>query len=349
MKSLGVRLTLLAAIGLLVPALLACAPQASSSAAATPSNYYAGKTITLIAGSTAGGGSDAVVRTIAKNLGRFLPGNPTLIVENDPGAGGITGLNRVATAKPDGLLFYGSNSATLLYAQMQGQQQVRYDLSKLTWIGNAFQDSDVLWVRSSTPYTDWDSIRTAKTPPKLGGQAATHVSVVTPKLITALTGVKFDVVVGYPGSPEVLLDVERGVLDGRLASWSSLKTQRPDWVTNGFLRFPLWVGRQRSPELPDTPALDEVTPPDKRDQLALVYSSYVMTRAMLGPAGMAPDLQKMVQDAYAAMAKDPTFQADVAKTGFDPALVGPQELHDDALKVLGDPASKALLLTVLGQ
>jgi tripartite-type tricarboxylate transporter receptor subunit TctC len=311
--------------------------------------YFAGKTMTLVAGSSAGGGTDTVNRVIARHIGKFIPGTPTVIVENVDGAGGLTALNRVATAKPDGLIWDGSNSATLLYAQLQGQTQVRYDLTKMTWAGNAFQDSDALWVRSNTPFTDLDAIRNASTPPKLGGQAATHSSVVTPKLVQELTGLKFNIVVGYPGSPEIFLDVERGVLDGRMASFPSVKTQRPDWLSNGTIRFLLYIGHERSPELPNVPTLDELTPPDKKDQLALVYSTYSMTRAMLGPAGMAPEVAKTVQDAYASMSKDEAFKADVAKTGFEPLLSTPQEIQDAVNKVITNDSMKSLLLRVLSQ
>jgi len=173
--------------------------------------------------------------------------------------------------------------------------------------------------------------------------------VVTPKLVQELTGLKFNIVVGYPGSPEIFLDVERGVLDGRMASYPSLKTQRPDWITNGTVRFLMFVGHQRSPELPNVPALDELTPPDKRNQLALVYSSYIMTRAMLGPAGIAPDVAKTVQDAYVEMSKDSAFKADVTKTGFEPVLAGPQEIQDAVSKVITNNDMKSLLLRVLSQ
>jgi tripartite-type tricarboxylate transporter receptor subunit TctC len=334
---------------LLGPVLAALMLAACGGPAAGGGSYFAGKTITLVAGSSAGGGTDTVNRVIARHLGKFIPGSPTVIVENVDGAGGLTALNRVATAKPDGLTWDGSNSATLLYAQLQGQSQVRYDLTKMTWAGNAFQDSDALWVRSATPFTDLDSIRKASTPPKLGGQAATHTSVVTPKLVQELTGLKFNIVVGYPGSPEIFLDVERGVLDGRMASYPSLKTQRPDWISNGTIRILLFIGHQRNPDLPNVPALDEITPPDKRDQLALVYSSYAMTRAMIGPAGIPADVAKTVQDAYAAMSKDEAFKADVAKTGFEPILSTPQDIQDSVSKVIGNNDLKSLLLRVLSE
>ena len=312
-------------------------------------NYFAGKTITLVAGSSPGGGTDTVNRIIARHLGQFLPGKPQIIVENVASAGGLTALNRVATAKPDGLTWDGSNSAALLYAQLRGESQVRYDLTKMTWAGNAFEDADALWVRSDTPFKDLDSIRNATTPPKLGGQAATHSSVVTPKLVQELTGLKFNIVVGYPGSPEIFLDVERGVLDGRLASYPSLKTQRPDWLKDVTVRVLLYIGHQRSPDLPDVPTLDEITPPDKRDQLSLVYSSYAMTRGMVGPAGMPDNVAKPVQDAYAAMAKDEAFKADVLKTGFDPVLSTPAEIGDAVSKVIGNADLKGMLLRALSQ
>src|SRR5919197_261715 len=175
----------------------------AAAAAASTNNYFTGKTITMVAGSSAGGGTDTTNRLVARHLGRFIPGKPNVIVQNVDGAGGVIALNQVSAAKPDGLTFNGAVSQALLYGQIQGLEQARFDLRKLTWVGSAFQDTNVLWVRSDTPYTSLESIRSASRPPRLGAQSATHPSAVLPKIVTEITGISFNVVVGYPGSPEI--------------------------------------------------------------------------------------------------------------------------------------------------
>jgi tripartite-type tricarboxylate transporter receptor subunit TctC len=245
-------------------------------------------------------------------------------------------------------MFNGAVSQALLYGQIQGLQQARFDLRKLTWVGSAFQDTNVLWVRSDTPYTSLESLRTASRPPKLGAQSATHPSVVLPKIVTEITGINFNVVVGYPGSPEIFLDVERGDLDGRFSSFGSLPTERPDWIKTGFVRLLLYTGEKRASEYPDLPVINEIVPPDKRSLLPLIYGPQAVNRAMAGPPGIPPEITQMVQNAYAEMAKDPEFLADVGKTGFDTGYLAPADIQDSVEKLLQDEAMKATLKRILG-
>lgn len=324
---------------------------ASAPAAAAPANtnnYYAGKTITIVAGSSAGGGTDTINRVVARHLGRFIPGKPNVIVQNVDGAGGVIALNQVAAAKPDGLMFNGAVSQALLYGQIQGLEQARFDLRTVTWIGSAFQDTNVLWVRSETPYTSLESIRSAGQAPRLGAQSATHPSVVLPKIISEITGINFNVVVGYPGSPEIFLDVERGDLDGRFSSFGSLPTERPDWIKSGYVRLLLYTGEKRAQEYPDLPIVQEIVPPDKQSLLPLIYGPQAVSRAMAGPPGIPPEIAQIVQTAYADMAKDPEFLADVAKTGFDTGYLSPTDIQDSVVKLLQDESMKTTLKRILG-
>jgi tripartite-type tricarboxylate transporter receptor subunit TctC len=245
-------------------------------------------------------------------------------------------------------MFNGAVSQALLYGQIQGLPQARFDLSKLTWVGSAFRDTNVLWVRSETPYTDLESIRSASKPPRLGAQSATHPSVVLPKLVTAITGINFNVVVGYPGSPEIFLDVERGDLDGRFSSLGSLPTERPDWIKSGYVRLLLYTGEERAEDYPDLPTIKEIVPPDKQSLLPLIYGPQAISRAMAGPPGIPPEIAQVVQTAYADMSKDPEFLADVAKTGFDTGYLSPSDIQDSVQKLLQDENMKATLKQILG-
>jgi tripartite-type tricarboxylate transporter receptor subunit TctC len=323
------------------------APAAASSGNINPSTYFAGKTITIVAGSSAGGGTDTINRLVARHLGNFIPGKPNLIVQNVDGAGGVIALNQVATAKPDGLTFNGAVSQALLYGQIQGLPQARFDLSKLTWVGSAFRDTNVLWVRSDTPYTDLESIRSSGKAPRLGAQSATHPSVVLPKLVTAITGINFNVVVGYPGSPEIFLDVERGDLDGRFSSLGSLPTERPDWIKSGYVRLLLYTGEERAEDYPDLPAVKEIVPAEKQSLLPLIFGPQAISRAMAGPPGIPPEIAQIVQTAYADMAKDPEFLADVGKTGFDTGYLSPSDIQDSVQKLLQDESMKSTLKQIL--
>ena len=326
----------------------AASPAAAPAADKATNNFYAGKTITFIAGSTPGGGTDTLARITARHLPRFIPGNPNIIVQNMAGGGGIPALNHLFNvAKPDGLTFDGSIAQTLLYAQLQGVDQVRYDLRKATWIGNTIVDPQVLWVRSDSPYTSLEAIRTASTPPKLGAQAGSHPSVVIPRIVSEITGLKFNVVTGYPGSPEIFLDVERGALDGRFASYGSLQTQRPDWIKDNFVRILMTTARQRLPELPEVPSVTEIIPPDRQSYLSLLFGPQDMSRSVVGHPDIPPEIAKIVQDGLAAVVKDPEFISDMQKAGFDVGYTSPNEIRNSVVKLIDDPDLKTTLNRLL--
>src|SRR5690606_30501109 len=143
-----------------------------------------------------------------------------------------------------------------------------------------------------TPYTSLEAIRNASTPPKLGAQSATHATAIVPKIVQAVTGIKLDVITGYPGSPEILLDIERGALDGRYDN--TVFTQRPEWIENGFVRVFIFTGRQRHKDYPEVPSIVELVPDERRDLLAMVFGPEEVNRAMVGPPGIPPEIAEAV-------------------------------------------------------
>lgn len=311
-------------------------------------DYYAGKTITFIAGSSPGGGTDTLARITARHLSRFIPGNPTIIVQNMPGGGGIPALNHLYhQSAPDGLTFDGSIAQTVLYAQLQGDEAVRYDLAEVTYIGNAIDDPQVLWLRSETPFTNLDDVRNATTAPRLGAQSGTHPSVIIPRVVGEVTGLEFNVITGYPGSPEIFLDVERGALDGRFASYGSLQTQRPDWIADNYVRILMTTARERLPELPEAPSIMEIVPPERESLLSLLYGPGNLSRSVLGPPGIPPEIARIVQDAFAEMVNDPEFISDMERAGFDVGYTSPEDVHESVVQLLSDEESKAVLNRLL--
>jgi tripartite-type tricarboxylate transporter receptor subunit TctC len=326
----------------------AASPPAAAAAPKSTNMFYSGKTITFLAGSTPGGGTDTLARITARYMPRFIPGSPNIIVQNMAGGGGIPALNHLFNvAKSDGLTFDGSIAQTVLYAQIEGVEQVRYDLRKATYVGNAIVDPQVLWVRSDSPYTSLDAIRSATTPPKLGAQAGTHPSVVIPKIVGEITGLNLNVVTGYPGSPEIFLDVERGALDGRFASYGSLQTQRPDWIKDNYVRILMTTARQRLPELPDVPSISEIIPPERQNYLSLLFGPQDMSRSVLGHPEIPPEVAKIMQDSFAEMVKDPEFASDMQKAGFDVGYTSPNEIRESVVKLIDDPELKTTLNRLL--
>ena len=229
---------------------------------------------------------------------------------------------------------------------MDGLAQVRYDLAKLTWAGSAFRETNALWTLTDTPYGSLDAIRSASRPPKLGAQSGTHRRSSYP-LVTELTGLKFDLVTGYPGSPEIMLDVERKALNGRFDALSTLTTTRAEWIPNKVVQILLVAGRERHKDFPNVPTIAELVPPEKRNLLALSYGTEDLTRAMAGRPGIPPEVAQVVQDAYKRMSQDPEFQAEETKTGFEIGFSGPVEVGESLKKLLEEPELNVTLKRVL--
>jgi len=176
--------------------------------AQTPS--FQGKTITIVVGTVAGDLYDLYARAIGLFMGRYLAGNPNIIVQNMPGAGHMIAANYVYTvAKPDGLTL-GAINAGLYFEQLIGRPQVKFDWTKFTWVGNATKSPQVLYMRADTPFKTVEDVRSAKEAPKCGTTGMSNMGYFVPKLLEETVGAKFNVIAGYQGGNEIDLAVERG-------------------------------------------------------------------------------------------------------------------------------------------
>ena len=217
-------------------------------------NFYEGKTITFLVGSSAGGGTDLTARVIARHIERYIPGKPRIDVANKPGAGGMIAANELYNLKkPDGLSISTLNTGSL-FATATGNEAIKFDLQKFLWVGQAFDDAQVLYLKTSTPYTSFDAIRKANKEgkqPKMGAQALDHTSNVVVKIAEQIFGLDFQVIPGYPGTPQILLDIERGALDGRAQGIGSLMATRREWIKNGYIKILATSKKRRDPRVPD--------------------------------------------------------------------------------------------------
>ena len=203
-------------------------------------NFYEGKTISFLVGSSAGGGTDLTARTIARHIERYIPGKPRIDVINKPGAGGMIAANELYNLKkPDGLSISTLNTGAL-FATATGNEAIKFELQKFLWVGQAYDDAQVLYLKTSTPYTSFDAIKKANREgkqPKMGAQALDHTSNVVVKIAEQIFGLDFQVIPGYPGTPQILLDIERGALDGRAQGIGSLMATRKEWTKNGYIKI----------------------------------------------------------------------------------------------------------------
>ena len=302
-------------------------------------SFYAGKTITLLAGSSAGGGTDLTARLLARHLERYVPGHPSISVANKPGAGGMIAVNELYNLrKPDGLTLSTINTG-VIFSVAGGNEAIKFDLKKFIWVGQALDEAQIVYVRSATPYTSLEAIRKANKEgkqPKMGAQAIDHTSSFVVRVMEQILGLDFHVIPGYPGTPEILLDIERGALDGRSQGTGSLFATKRDWLKSGYIRPLVTSRKSRDARLPNVPTIDELAPAGSKGLLSALYAAQNIGRSIVLPPGVPSDRVKILRDAFAAMTKDEQFLKDADKLGLEIGLIRGEDVNRDVENTLQD-------------
>ncbi|HEY3074856.1 MAG TPA: tripartite tricarboxylate transporter substrate-binding protein [Burkholderiales bacterium] len=303
---------------------LAAALAALPLAAAAQS--FAGKTVTIVVGYKAGGGYDATARLLARHLPKHIPGKPTVIVQNMPGANSIIAANHVyAVAKPDGLTI-GTFNRNLPIAQLTSVQGVKFDILKFQWIGSAANETTILAIRNDLPYKNFDELRKAKQEIVIGSTGPGANTHDFPLLLKELLGVKIKLVSGYSSSADIMLAVERKEVDGRAGSFTSL---RP-FIDRNLVR-PIVRARSTEPGLEKLPS-DESFAPNARAKaiMALRSAPELVARPYVLPPATPAEIVKTMRDAFAKAIKDPELEKEGEKAKMDLEFTP----GDEALKIL---------------
>jgi tripartite-type tricarboxylate transporter receptor subunit TctC len=302
-------------------------------------NFFEGKNITFLVGSSAGGGTDLTARLIARHMERYLPGKPRIDIANKPGAGGMIAANELYNLKkPDGLSISTLNTGAL-FATATGNQAIKFELQKFLWVGQAFDDAQVIYLKTSTPYTSFDAIRKANKEgkqPKMGAQALDHTSNVVVKIAEQILGADFQVIPGYPGTPQILLDIERGALDGRAQGIGSLMATRREWIKNGYIKLLATSKKGRDTRIPEVASMEELAPAGSKGLLNALYAGQNLARSLVLPPGVPAERVKIWRDAFAAMTKDELFMKDAEKLGLEIDLIRGEEMNRDIESTLRD-------------
>ena len=283
-------------------------------------------------------------------MGRFIPGEPTIIPRNMPGAGGINAANWLANVAPhDGTAIH-LIMANMMNKQAVGVPGIKFDARKFSWIGNTTSTPNVTSAWHTSGVT---SIEQAKERELIIGAPAGTAGEVYGAVMNALVGTKFKVVTGYPGGNEVNLAMERGEIHGRASnSWASWKSTRPDWVREKKLIVLVQVALKRDPDLKDIPTLIDLVNNDRdRKFMAFLSAETTVARALVAPPDMPADRLNALRRAFDTTVKDPQFLAEADKMGgmdiqpmtgeeAQPIAHGivntPPEVVDHARKVLGN-------------
>src|SRR5262245_30671480 len=275
-------------------------------------DFYRGKTITLLVASGAGGGYDYFARALARHMGRYVPGNPTLIAQNMPGAGGARMVNYAYNvAAQDGTVI-GVPLAPTPRVQVLDPAPIRYDATKLHWLGNLENSVGILFVWHGSPVRTMDDAKGRVTP--LAGSGKSSATYQMPVLANALLGTKFNVVLGYPGAAEMENAIERGEVDGRAAVWQTLNTTQPSWIKDSKVRIVIQSVLKRSPQLPDVPTYIELAKTDEARRIfEFIAFQNVTGRTLVAPPGVPKDRITALRRAFDAAVKDQVMLSELTR------------------------------------
>jgi tripartite-type tricarboxylate transporter receptor subunit TctC len=318
--------------------------RAGDAAAQNEALYYKDKTIKVIVAFTAGGGYDLWMRLLTRHMGKYIPGHPHFIVQNMPGAGSITAANYLYhVAKPDGLIL-GSISAALYFDQLIGRKEANFDWARFSWVGTPERTSEMLYIRADTPYKTLEDVRGAAEPPRCGAVGTGSTDHYFPKLLEDALGIKFNIVIGYPGSVDIDLAAERGEVQCRAGTTSAFFGREPGrtWVKTGFVRLLVQGGKKRDPRIAEVPTIHELmdkhgTPKPIRALANILLAPGEFGRPLLGPPGIAPSRLNLLRQAFSKTMGDPEVLADAKKNGWETNFANGEELAALAKEVTSQP------------
>jgi len=301
--------------------------------AARAAQPYDGKTITIIVGYKPGGGYDRTARLLARHLPKHIPGKPTIIVQNMPGANSIIAANHVYNlARPDGLTI-GTFNRNLPLAQLTRVEGVRFDITKFAWIGSAASESTILTLHSDLPYKTLDDLRKAEKPIVIGTTGPGANTHDFPLLLKELLGFNFKIVSGYSSSADIMLAVERKEVDGRAGSYTSL---RP-FIDRGLVR-PVVRARATEPGIEKLPVDEDLaTAPRAKAIMALRSGPEIVGRPYVMPPGTPDSLVKIVREAFVRVARDPELVDEATRAKMEIEYVSDVEALKIIREVLGQP------------
>ncbi len=304
---------------LFIAAAIACAV-GSAKAETAGKVDFAGKTITLVVGFGVGGSYDASARLAADHLGRFLPGHPTVIVENMSGGGGARAVAFLATAAPKDGTVVSIIPATVAFDSALGQLPPNVKADDFAYIGRVTSPASIVFTGDASPTKTIADAKMRETTMAASGAGAS--SSYLPRVANALLGTKFKVIEGYKGTADMALAMERGEVEGFTWNLDSIASSHPEWLGDEGLNIFFVTSVERSPRHPDTPALTELAENDEQRSLfALLAAEGDIGRSLVLPPGVSDDLIAAYRAAFDEMIRDPDFIAGAKQRGVpvDPA------------------------------
>ena len=329
-------------IAISIFALLFCFTGPNAAPAQEP--FFKGKQIRIIVGLSTGGGYDRAARMLARQIGKYIPGNPDVLVQNMPGASSVTAANYVwGVAKPDGLTLLAPHNNVYL-SQLSGQKEVQFDLAKFHWIGSLENDDMMLFARADAPYKSIADIIKAKDAPKCGSTGVGSSDYVMSKVLEDTIGAKVTHVTGYPGSSEIAIAVERGEVSCMGLTISTYFGREPfgTWYKNKFVRFLAQSGRKRDSRIAEAPTIYELmdeykTPATGRRVAEAMLQGGEWARSLMAPPATPAERVAILRAAHEKASKDPELLAEAKKLRIEITHLRGEHLQSVAKEVMTQP------------
>ncbi len=285
-------------------------------------DFYHGKAMNLLIGYAPGGGYDSYARTLARHMPKHLPGNPTMVTRNMPGAGSLIVTNFLYNSAPRDGTHMAAVGREMPTAALFGQENVRFKTEEFAWIGNMESAETFCGAWHTTGLTSAQQL--LEKPLIVGGTNGESITVTVPMALNNLLGTKFKLITGYPGGAAMHLALERGEIEGRCAwTWSSLQTSGQDWIGEGKVKVLMMLGLERSTRFPDVPTAPEMAKtPQARQALEIILSQDILARPYLAPPGVPTERITALRKAFDTAVADPAFVSDIEKQRLDLSPMG---------------------------
>jgi len=283
--------------------------------AAGVEDFYKGRNVTLVIGYSVGGGYDAYARLLARYIGKHIPGEPSIIPQQMAGAGSLRSANYIYTVAPKDGSVFGTFSRSMGISPLIDKAE--FDSRKFTWLGSVTDDTTTCVSSTTSPVHNWHDF--LSNPSKFGGLGAGADPDIWTLMYKNVFGAKVKLITGYPGTNDAILAMERGEVDGLCGlSWSTIKTEHAQWLTNHSVNFIVQAALKKEPELGPVPlATDLATNPEQLQIIKVLLASQAMARPFAAPPDIPGDRKTALIAAFDTTMKDPDFLADAKKLGFD--------------------------------
>ena len=288
-------------------------------------DFYRGKNVSVIIPNAPGGSFDLYGRLVARHIGRFIPGSPTMVAQNMPGAGGMISANWLYEIAPKDGTAVGISVPNIALAHVLQVGPIRYDARRFNWIGRIVSPTATLFTWHTAPTKTVADLRVHET--LIASTGPVSQAHITSHMMNGVANAKFKIIAGYKGTTDAIIALEQGEVQAAIFPWTFIKGTRPDWLREKKINVVAQYTRKLNPELPGVPSIFDLAQTDEQRQIfALFLGPDEIGQSLMYPPGVDPARVKAMRAAFAAMIADDAFIADAQKQNLDLSTASWQEV-----------------------